>query len=75
MNHTNRDNRLIYTAKSEDRCGREGAGEDALSTCHRADPVKLNVILWEDAMGGKSVPQMLLEKRKHPKKDDDGDRR
>jgi hypothetical protein len=36
-----------------------------------ADPVKLNVILWEDAMGGKPVPQMLLEKRKHPKKDND----
>jgi len=39
----------------------------------RADPVKLNVILWMDAMGEKPVPTMLLEKRKKIKKDDDDD--
>jgi hypothetical protein len=38
----------------------------------RADPRKLNVILWRDAMGDKPVPWILL----HPhatRKDDDGD--
>jgi hypothetical protein len=30
----------------------------------RADPVKLNVILWKDAMGDKPVPAMLLEEKK-----------
>jgi hypothetical protein len=39
----------------------------------RADPQKLNVILWKDAMGQQPVPALLLEKRKKPKKDDDDD--
>ena len=34
----------------------------------RADPQKLNVILWKDAMGDKPVPALLLEKRKKQKK-------
>jgi hypothetical protein len=36
-----------------------------------ADPAKLNVILWKDAMGDRPVPAVLLEKRKKQKKDDD----
>jgi len=39
----------------------------------RADPQKLNVILWKDAMGDRPVPALLLEKRKKQKKDDDDD--
>jgi len=37
----------------------------------RADPRKLNVILWRDAMGDKAVPGQLLVKQKKAKKDDD----
>ena len=38
-----------------------------------ADPQKLNVILWKDAMGEKPVPAQMLKKRKKKKKDDDDD--
>ena len=37
----------------------------------RADTDKLNVILWQDAMGSKPVPAMLLEKHPKTKGDDD----
>ena len=37
----------------------------------RADTDKLNLILWQDAMGAQPPPSMLLEKHKH--KDDDDD--
>lgn len=66
----NRDNGLIYTANPPKA---EGAKESAkMDFTHedRADPVKLNVILWKDAMGNKPVPWMVT----HPhglKKDDD----
>jgi hypothetical protein len=33
--------------------------------------VKLNVILWKDAMGSKPVPAMLKAKHKKTKDDDD----
>jgi hypothetical protein len=36
-----------------------------------ADPQKLNVILWKDAMGDQPVPALLTEKRKNRSKDDD----
>jgi hypothetical protein len=38
-----------------------------------ADPQKLNVILWKDAMGDAPVPPSLFERRKKPIKDDDDD--
>jgi hypothetical protein len=41
------------------------------SHADRADSQKLNVILWEDAMGDRPVPAMLLEKRKKAKDADD----
>jgi hypothetical protein len=37
----------------------------------RADTQKLNVILWQDTMGAKPVPAMLLQKLPKQKKDDD----
>jgi hypothetical protein len=37
----------------------------------RADPVKLNVILWKDAMGSKPVPWMLTHPHGVRKDDDD----
>jgi hypothetical protein len=42
------------------------------SHADRAPTDKLNLILWQDAMGTQAPPAMLLVK--HPKrKDDDGD--
>jgi hypothetical protein len=37
----------------------------------RADPRKLNVILWKDAMGDKPIPAQLLIHYKKVKDDDD----
>jgi len=37
----------------------------------RADPRKLNVILWKDAMGERPVPEQLRHKSKEKAKDDD----
>jgi hypothetical protein len=36
-----------------------------------ADPQKLNVILWKDAMGNKPVPAMLKARVKKSAKDGD----
>jgi DNA-binding beta-propeller fold protein YncE len=70
---TNRDNGLIYTANAATAAGAKASLKMDFVHADRADPVKLNVILWEDAMSGKPVPAMLLEKRKKAKKDDDDD--
>lgn len=72
-NYMNRDNGLIYTANPKAAPGAKESAKMDFQHADRADPVKLNVILWRDAMGEKPVPQMLLEKRKHPKRDDDDD--
>ena len=67
----NRDNGLIYTANAPRA---EGAKESAkMDFTHedRADPVKLNVILWKDAMGNKPVPWMLTHPHGIRKDDDD----
>jgi len=69
--YRNRDNGLIYTANKEKA---EGAKESAkMDFTHedRADPVKLNVILWKDAMGSKPVPWMLTHPHGVRKDDDD----
>jgi DNA-binding beta-propeller fold protein YncE len=69
--YTNRDNGLIYTAN---KASAPGARQSMMMDFRHADRVpaeKLNVILWQDAMGDKPVPAMLLEKRKKAKKDDD----
>ena len=39
----------------------------------RADSQKLNVILWQDAMGDKPVPGTLLVKRKKIRDADDNE--
>jgi DNA-binding beta-propeller fold protein YncE len=68
---TNRENGLIYAANQRTAPGaRESSRMDFTHEDH-ADPQKLNVILWKDAMGDKPVPALLLEKRKKSKKDDD----
>ena len=69
----NRDNGLIYTANQRTAPGaRESAAMD-FRHADRADAAKLNVILWQDAMGTQPVPVQLTEKRRKPKKDDDDD--
>ena len=70
--YTNRDNNLIYTANTPKAIGAKESSRMDFSHEDRANPVKLNVILWKDAMGSKPVPTMLL----HPNglhKDDDDD--
>jgi len=70
-NYMNRDNGMIYTANKPTAVGAKESSKLDFSHADRADPQKLNVILWKDAMGSKPVPSMLLQKRKH--KDDDDD--
>jgi YVTN family beta-propeller protein len=71
--YVNRDNSLIYMANPKTAAGARESQKMDFVHADRADPVKLNVILWMDAMGEKPVPPMLLEKRKKIKKDDDDD--
>jgi hypothetical protein len=69
--YRNRDNGLIYTANAKTAPGAKESAKMDFRHADRADAQKLNVILWQDAMHGKPVPPMLLEKRKTTKKDDD----
>jgi DNA-binding beta-propeller fold protein YncE len=68
---SNRENGLIYTANQRTAVGARESSKMDFTHEDRADPRKLNVILWKDAMGDKAVPALLLEKRKKQKKDDD----
>jgi len=70
--YRNRDNGLIYTANQPKAEGAKESAKMDFQHEDRADPVRLNVILWKDAMGNKPVPWMLT----HPhglRKDDDDD--
>jgi hypothetical protein len=71
--YSNRENGLIYTANQPTAVGARASAKMDFTHEDRADPQKLNVILWKDAMGDKVVPAQLLEKRKKQKKDNDGD--
>ena len=71
--YSNEKNGLIYTANAATAVGAKQSMKMDFQHADRADGQKLNVILWEDAMGAKPVPAMLLEKRKKAKKDDDDD--
>jgi DNA-binding beta-propeller fold protein YncE len=68
---TNRDNGLIYTANAKTAPGAKESATMDFRHADRADAGKLNVILWQDAMGNKPVPAMLKEKRKKTKDGDD----
>jgi hypothetical protein len=68
---TNRDNGLIYTANAKNAVGAKESVKMDFRHADRADPQKLNVILWKDAMGDAAVPARLTERRKKPAKDDD----
>ena len=69
----NRDNGLIYTANKKTAEGAKESMKMDFRHADHADPQKLNVILWKDAMGDAPVPPSLLEHRKKPLKDDDDD--
>jgi YVTN family beta-propeller protein len=71
--YANRENGLIYTANQRSAPGARESSKMDFTHEDRADPRKLNVILWKDAMGDQPVPALLLEKRKKQKKDDDDD--
>jgi hypothetical protein len=62
---------LIYTANAPTAPGARDSAKMDFTHPDHADPQKLNVILWKDAMGDAPVPAQLLEKRRKQKKDDD----
>ena len=69
--YSNRDNGLIYTANAKTAPGAKESSRMDFRHADHADAQKLNVILWQDAMGDKPVPAQLKERRKKAKKDDD----
>jgi len=68
---SNRVNGLIYTANKATAPGAAAAMKMDFSHADRADSYKLNLILWQDAMGKTPPPAALLVH--HPKKKDDDD--
>jgi DNA-binding beta-propeller fold protein YncE len=68
---SNRENGLIYTANKTTAPGAAASVKMDFSHADRADSFKLNLILWEDAMGKTPPPAALLVR--HAKKKDDDD--
>jgi len=68
---TNRVNGLIYTANRPKAPGAAASMKMDFSHADRADTYKLNLILWQDAMGATPPPAALLVR--HAKKKDDDD--
>jgi DNA-binding beta-propeller fold protein YncE len=58
--YRNRDNGLIYTANDRRAEGAKESSRMDFTREDRADPRKLNIILWKDAMRDKPVPKVLL---------------
>jgi DNA-binding beta-propeller fold protein YncE len=71
--YSNRDNNLIYTANEKTAAGAKESMKMDFRHADRANPQKLNVILWKDAMGDKAVPASLTQHRKRTAKTDDDD--
>jgi DNA-binding beta-propeller fold protein YncE len=69
--YQNRDNGLIYTANQKSAPGAADSQKMDFRHPDHADTYKLNLILWQDAMGSQPPPAMLLVKRKAKKDDDD----
>jgi DNA-binding beta-propeller fold protein YncE len=69
---SNRVNGLIYAANKASAPGAAASMKMDFSHADRADTYKLNLILWEDAMG-KTPPPAALLVRHAKKKDDDDD--
>jgi DNA-binding beta-propeller fold protein YncE len=70
---TNRDNGLIYTANAKSAPGAQESMKMDFRHADHADPQKLNVILWKDAMGTAPVPAALKDHAKKSKREDDDD--
>ena len=68
---SNRDNNLIYTANGKKAPGAAESVKMDFRHADRADPEKLNVILWRDAMGSAPVPAMLTRHHARSRRDDD----
>ncbi len=68
---SNRVNGLIYTANTAKAPGAAASMKMDFSHADRADSYKLNLILWQDAMGKTPPPAALLVH--HAKKKDDDD--
>jgi DNA-binding beta-propeller fold protein YncE len=68
---SNRDNGLIYTANKPSAPGAAESMKMDFRHADRAPTDKLNLILWQDAMGSKPAPAMLFQR--FPKKKDDDD--
>ena len=68
---SNDTNGLIYQANVKTAAGAKESEKMDFRHADRADATKLNVILWQDAMGDVPVPPQLTEKRRKNKKDDD----
>ena len=64
-------NDLIYTANKSTAPGAKTSARMDFRHEDRADAQKLNLILWQDAMGAQQAPAMLTQKHKKNKKDDD----
>ena len=69
--YSNEANNLIYTANKPTAPGAKESSRMDFTHEDRADPRKLNVILWKDAMGNKPVPWVLLHPYAMRKHDDD----
>jgi DNA-binding beta-propeller fold protein YncE len=69
--YVNRDNNLIYAINPKNAPGAQASTKMDFTHADRADAQKLNVILWQDAMGTKPVPPQLKVKLKKKKDDDD----
>ena len=69
--YSNRDNKLIYTANTPKAVGAKESSKMDFTHEDRANPAKLNVILWKDAMGARPVPAQLLHPQRLHKDDDD----
>jgi DNA-binding beta-propeller fold protein YncE len=69
--YSNRDNHLIYTMNEKTAPGAKASLKMDFSRADHADPMKLNLILWQDAKGNTPPPAMILEKHKKTKDDDD----
>ena len=68
---SNRDNGLIYTANKKAAVGASESAKMDFTHEDRADPRKLNAILWKDAMGDRPVPEQIRRKSREKAKDDD----
>jgi DNA-binding beta-propeller fold protein YncE len=71
---SNKDNGLIYTANKVSATGAAASMKMDFTHADRADTDKLNLILWQDAMGNAPPPSMLLVKHAKKKDVDDDDK-